>query len=246
MFASDLGIATFTGYDDDGFPLAQYDAHGEDPGVEPIELHHPFGFVSRPRDPDLDKEGNPKEGQACNLFFGAEGDTQHAWLGYDPRFIPNVPKLKKGGSAWYCAAGSFSTFDGEDGTQTTYVPVGNSAHVVSIGVDGNGKAYIGIQHSSGLALTMLEHSITIKNESGNAYVEVNSSGIVLNGNIKLNGATIAGVITSAVPLVKSPTLLALLNTLAAMIDSKGPAPSAAVAAVNAAAAGLPTVALSST
>jgi hypothetical protein len=243
---TEIGIATFSGFDEDGFPLAQYDAHGEKPQVEPVELHHPFGFIARPRDPDLDDEGNPKEGKACNLFFATEGDTLHAWLGYDPRFIPNIPQLKKGGSAQYCAAGSFRVFDGEDGTETLYVPVGDSAHVVTTGIDGSGKPYIGIQHSSGLAITLLEHSVTIKNEAGDAYIEVNSSGITLNGNTKLNGAVIAGTVTAAVPMVKSPALIALLNALAAMIDGKTGAPSTAVAAVAAAAAGLPTVALSST
>src|SRR5262245_46142067 len=114
----EMGSCTFAGYDQDDFPVAQIDAQGHDPKVNPIELHHTFGFASLPRDPDVDGDGQILPGHACNLLVGTEGNTQHAWLGYDPRYLPFVPKLKAGGSAQYCAPGSFRVMDGEDGTET--------------------------------------------------------------------------------------------------------------------------------
>jgi hypothetical protein len=240
-FNWELGVALGSGFDADGFPVAQFDGGGEAPGLESSELHHVFGFAARPRDPEVDKDGQVKPGKACNLFYAAEGDKTHGFLGYDPRFVSLLPKLKPGGAMRYSAPGSFQIFDGEDGTDTLYVPVaGGKAHVQTIGVDGNGDPYIGLEHADGMALMFLKKSAVLKNAAGNAYLEINDDGYVLNGNGKAVGGMVCGDVTAAVPVVKAPTLIALLETLAGMIDAKSGAPSTAVAAVASAAAGLPT------
>lgn len=189
----ELGSCMFTGLDEDGFPVAQFDAQGADPRVSPVELHHPFGFASRPRDPEVDNDGQVLEGKACNMWFATEGNTMHAMLGFDPRFVTTFPKLEKGGSMMYCAPGSFVNMDGDDGTHTTYVPVpGDKAHIITTGVDGNKKPFIGIEHANGMAVTMLENSLVIKNKDGSAYVEVNDSGVTINGNTVINGGATIG------------------------------------------------------
>jgi len=222
-----VGSCLYSGFDEDGYPIAQHDGHGEDPQVAPYELHHTFGFCSRPRDPDVDAQGDPIEGKACVICFARDGNETHGWLCADPRFTAVVPQVKKGGSMRYCAPGSFQVFDGGDGTDTLYVPIqgASKAHVVTTGLDGNGLPYIGIQHADGLAITMLDGSVTIRNATGSAYVEVNGDGVSMNGNLRLNGGLAVGTgstaAAKAVPLVTYLTALeAMLTTIAAAIDAK--------------------------
>jgi hypothetical protein len=245
---TEMGAAVFTGYNVDGFPVVQHDAQGEEPRVDAYELHHQFGFWSMPRDPDADKTGKPIEGKACNLQIGKQGNEIHAWLGYDPRFIPVVPKPKKGGSMRYSAAGSFEIFDGDDGTSTLYVPIPgeDKAHVFTVGIDGNGLPWIGLEHSNGMSLVMLERSITIKNAAGDAYLEINDDGITQNGNSKTVGGLLVGNVASAVALTKVDPLVQLLGLMAAAIDGKLGTPSTTVGLVTAAAAALRTTLLSAT
>lgn len=183
----ELGACVMTDVDEDGVLMAQVDGLGESPRTAPYELHHPFGFASRPLDPETAKDGTLIEGSACNLLVGRDGTEGHAWLAADPRFVQNFPELKKGSSAQYCARRSFDLHDGEDGTKTIYVEVENSAHLVTIGRDGNGDPIIEVVHSEGMALTMFKGKVILKNAAGNAYVEVNDSEIVANGNLRVVG-----------------------------------------------------------
>ena len=216
----ELGAITFTGLDPDGYAIAQHDGQGTAPGVGHYYLEHPFGFISRPRDPDADKSGKPLPGKACSVLIGKSGDETHLFLASDPRFIPNIPQLKKGGAAMYSAPGSFRVLDGDDGTETFYCPVpGGSAHIITSGLDGNQKPFIGIEHSSGLAITMLEGSLVLKNADGSVYIEVNGSQIVLNGNVVLNGGATIGDPVGAQPAAIAPALLAYLQALEANITA---------------------------
>jgi len=219
----ELGTLPWTGLDRDGYPIAQHDGFGDRPGIGAADLHHSFGFVARPRDPDCDPDGKPLSGKACNALIGKMGDETHLWLAYDPRFIPNIPQLKKGGAAMYSAAGSFRVLDGDDGTETFYCPVpGDKAHIITTGLDGNGKPFIGIEHSSGLAITMLEGSVVIKNEDGSAYVEVNDQGVNINGNVRNVGALAVDMATvgpAGTPVVHATPLVQLLVAMAAALDA---------------------------
>ena len=112
--------------DANGFIGIQFDAFGEeDSGMPAVEAHHPFGFMSRPSDPDVDPDGQPKFG--CNVLVGWDGDEAHAWVLADPRTRPKLPALQKGESLQYGAGGNFvrchldgrvSMFTTDDGTPT--------------------------------------------------------------------------------------------------------------------------------
>lgn len=227
MFAGltfDLGIVPWTGHDVDGYPTAQHDGLGKDPGIGAYELHHPFGFISRPRDPDCDQDGKPLQGKACHALIGKIGNDAHIWLASDPRYIPNIPQLKKGGAAMYSAPGSFRVLDGDNGTETFYCPVpGDKAHIHTTGLDGNAKPFIGIEHADGMAMTMLERALVLKNADGSAYIEVNDQGVNINGNARHVGALAVDMATvgdeSAVPGVHAPALIQLLSAIVVALDA---------------------------
>jgi hypothetical protein len=110
----DIGLSVASIYDADGFLGVQVDAYGEQQsGVRDYELHAPFGFLSRPLDPSTDAQAQPVATGACQVLYAMEGGRGHAWLSNDPRVIPLLPKLDKGGSIQYCATlGSFAKFSG--------------------------------------------------------------------------------------------------------------------------------------
>jgi hypothetical protein len=133
-FAWDLGVAMYSEYDADGFLGIQVDVYGEEQsGCPALEAHGHFGFLSRPRDPDPD-------GAGCHALYAWEGNRGHVWLAGDPRVTAKLPRLKKGGSVHYCAAGGYALFDGESGAYTVHVPAGAS---VTIECDGGPKATVG-------------------------------------------------------------------------------------------------------
>lgn len=208
----ELASSLYSGFDVDGQQIAQHDGFGAKPGVGHSELHHPFGFISRPRDPEVDSTGRPLSGKSCSVLVGKIGEETHYWLASDPRYVPKIPQLKKGGAAMYSAAGSFSVLDGEDGTLTTYIPVpGDKAHVITAGLDGADKPFIGIEHANGMAVTMLEHSLVLKNAAGSVYIEIKDDQVVINGNVVCNGGATFGDPAGAKPLALAPLLIAYLN-----------------------------------
>jgi hypothetical protein len=185
----ELGACVLTEYDGDGHLGAQPDGLGPNPRVEPYELHHAAGFESRPQDPELDADGNVIEGKGCTLLMGSIGNENHAWLGADPRFVLSRPPLEKGDVVQYAlrTIPSFDIHKGEDGTKTIYVEVGDSAHVITVGVDGNGDSILSLVHADGMAIIMQHEKVIMKNAAGDAYIEIGASGGVLNGNWQVTG-----------------------------------------------------------
>lgn len=228
----DLGSITYTGLDKDGYQVGQHDGLGEKPKVgSGYELHHAFGFISRPRDPDTDPKGGILPGKACSVLIGKIGNETHLFLASDPRYIPNIPQLKKGGSAVYSAPGSFIVLDGEDGTVTEYIPVpGDKAHILTRGIDGAGKPFIAFEHCDGMAITMLDGSMTLKNNAGDVYIEINAEGVTINGAVKVNGSLIAGDPVGAHPVAIAPLLIAYLSGLEEAVSAAILAVGAGVAA----------------
>ena len=97
----DLGVATFTAYDDDGFIGVQIDAFGEnESGMPPFEALHPYGFASRPDDPEED-------GTGCAALYFYKGNQARAMFMHDPRPMELLPNIQKGESFQYSRYGSF-------------------------------------------------------------------------------------------------------------------------------------------
>lgn len=183
-FRWEYGSITFSAYDEDGFLGVQCDVYGElESGMPPFESLGTYGFANRPPDPS--KDGS------CTVLYFYQGDQAFAIPFGDPRRTRSLPPLKKGSSVQYCDKPSFDLHDGEDGTKTVYVEVGNSAHLMTIGVDGNGDAIYELVHSEGMAVTMLKNKLILKNAAGDAFIELGPDGVVINGNLKVIGSVAA-------------------------------------------------------
>lgn len=185
----ELGSCVLTEFDDDGFLTAQPDGLGDQPRLEPYELHHQAGFASRPVDPEVDGSGKLIQGSGCKLLFSSLGNDNHAWLAADPRYVASYPPLGKGDAVQYAmrTAPSFDIHSAEDGTKTIYVEIDDSAHVITVGKDGNGDALLSLVHADGMAVIMQHEKTIIKNAAGDCYIEINASGGVLNGNWQITG-----------------------------------------------------------
>lgn len=240
MFDFDIGIGTSSAYDGNGFLGVQVQRYGGTASsCPPIELMQPFGFGSRPLDPDVDSTGQPTLG--CNVLYATEGDKLHAWLGPDPRLVAKQPQGAKGSSWMWSATGSLVMLDGEKGTFQVYIPYSNGSKTATITYDLTtpGAESMQLIHGDGMAITMTaggKNSVIIKNKAGNAYVEINDDGIVLNGNSKINGGAVLGDPVSALPVAIAAPLeawaaqvtTALTAIAAAMKVSAGGTAAAAI------------------
>lgn len=212
----------------DGFTHVQPDAYGETrAGVEGAEQQHSFGFMARPIDPEKDADGGILPEKSCALLFGQDGNSLHAWNGMDPRYIPNIPELRKGENVRYGGNNSVGpAFDhiDENGSRIIYVPVEvgsdgvpTTAHQLAIGKDGNGAASVTLQHSDGMAQMMFEGKNVMRNIDGTVYIELSATEAIINGNTKLNGAIVLGnqgSVTVPIP-VPAPAVLTRFPELAA-------------------------------
>lgn len=237
----DIGVALLSTYDDDKFLGIQVDAFGEEQsGVVPYEAHSPHGIISRPHD--------PTEDGACQVLYAMEAGRGHAWVQSDPRVIPLLPPIKKGGFAFYggnIKGPAFTNIDGETNSMTTYVPyrfdasgTPQKAMLFDINVNIEGNEAISLIHGSGAALTFVEQagsvSAVLKNAKGDAYVEVNDDGIILNGNVTVQGGFNSGGPESAMEVALADPLIGVLTQLINI-----------VAAINASTTGAPAAALTS-
>jgi len=104
----DFGQAILSEYDEHGFIGLQIDHYGDNAGGQSAEAHFPYGFLSRPLDPDNDPQGQPS---GATALWWYEGDRIHAMPLCDPRVMPKLPQLGKGGSMQYGATGSHVLID---------------------------------------------------------------------------------------------------------------------------------------
>lgn len=211
----DISTIQWSGRDDDGFPIAQFEGYGNDGGY-PYPVHHQYGYYSRPHD--------PIENTACTVFFAKDGDERFGFLGVDPRFIQDVPLPSKGGNVRYVAFPdgddyriAWSDFSGDDGTWRLYIPTGDSSAIsVVFGKDGAGNPTIEIVQDDGAAVILHGGSVVLRSPSGGNYVQVSDSGIVLKGPIsQVGGLTTPG----GIPLVKGPEFLNWMRSVSQTLVS---------------------------
>lgn len=236
----DLYTAALSDLDGDGFVGVQLDLYGEqEAGGPPAELHSPYGFLSRPLDPDTDADGNATLG--CQALVADEGGTRHAWLGSDPRIIPILPSLKKGESLLYGPKGQFvrmhadgrvSLFTTDDGTMT-----GNT---VAMEVRPDGFRWIcpwgkitfdatgfHVLHSSGARLDLgAIGGLPAPLDSLASYATMGAAMVSVEGSVVSLG-TDAG---ATEPAAKAQTVLAVLGALTTAVSALQTAVAAIAAA----------------
>lgn len=219
----DFGTVTLT-TNEAGFIGYQVDNYGEEEGGGADHDHfQPFGFLSRPLDPDAD--GN---GAAC--IYLRRGNETVVLPGYDARAIEKLPVLKKGASVQHNSLGGFAHFenDGTNSTWTCYVPVDFDADgtptkvcLVQVGKDVNNKVSILLMHANGHRIELgdatTNNQILLMNSAGNAWIGVDDDGPILNGNMKMTGNMGPGALLQAWMAAVS----AALTTLGAPV---GPPP----------------------
>lgn len=225
----DFGICTDSGFDEDGHPeigADHYGPPGEASGAKGAHIH-PFGFDSRPLDPDPQPDGAARTG--CGMLRFNDGDRISAMPIDDPRVVAKLPKLRKGGSRQYCAAGSFAIFDGEDpakkdraGGYTLGVKYGTKSHVLSMACRKDGKEEVSLKHGEGhgvVATAGGKRSALLRNAAGDAYFETNDSGNVINGKTKVQGGMAVGDPGAAQPVALAAPLIALLQQLIGLLTT---------------------------
>lgn len=207
-----------------GLQLKGFSAPGESIGW--YDFQQTFGFASRPLDATISPDDSVEGCLVFKVDAGRKGGM--AWLGSDPRLVNKCPPMSRGSSAQWNARQAFSLLDYDSNTHTTYVPVEfdgsgtpTKAHLIQVGVDANGKKVIDMRHCDGMAIVMLENSVVIKNAAGDAYLELNADGVVLNGNTKVVGGLDVGG-SGAQPLVNGTAFNIALATMAAALSNLTP------------------------
>ena len=113
-----------------GAPEGVSGGPGGGPGMVPL---HPSGFISRPRDPDVDADGTPSAGASCVYFY--YGDQGFALPLSDPRLVSVLPSVAKGGALLYADLGGLRvatlTMSGDDGAVDVTVPTGAVIRLVA-------------------------------------------------------------------------------------------------------------------
>jgi hypothetical protein len=230
-----LATAITTGYSSDAWLGVQVDPFGgDDAGEAAYQVVGTYGFLSRPLQP----EGS----EGALVLTGRDGHDGFAWIGHDPRDVERLPQLTEGSSAQYNARGAFAVLEYETETYTVYQPVEENAkaHCLTMGYDSNEKLFIGLMHALGFALLMTEDALVLKNKAGDSYIEINATGITLNGNTKLVGGTDIGG-TGGQPVINATLFATWWAALASAVTAQGAAPLTGAtlgAALQAATAGL--------
>jgi hypothetical protein len=203
----DVAPIVRTAYDPNGFLCLQIDYGGTDDAASHLlEVHHTYGFVSRPR--DADGKGG------ASAFVLEEGDVGHAILSYDPRDAGKAPQLEPGSAAMYSATGAFVHLDGASGDLTVYVPApgGGGAHLLTLS---QGTGAVTFAHAEGMAVIMYEKTLSLRSDTGKASLHLKGGDVTVVGNLVVSGvAPVGGVPTFVtVPILdalgKIDTALAL-------------------------------------
>lgn len=227
MIGWEFRFCVFTERTPEGFLRLTADPYGDaQGGGTPLESASPFGFLSRPRDPDVDGDGAPLAAGAAGLLVLEHGGHDYAIPTQDPRFAAKLPEVKKGGSMQYAITAegkaAFSLFDGDHGTWQVYVPHGETASTIAIDTRDSAKASIQLQHGAGMGITLEaggKHPVIIRNRTNTVAIVVNDDEVIVNsGVVRIQGGVVMGG-EAAKPLVTAELIAwitgALLPKLAA-------------------------------
>jgi hypothetical protein len=214
-----LHRVTYSEVDDNGFVGIQFDGFGEErSGIPAIEVHHPFGLMANPPEPD------PNGEFSCDVLIGYDGDQPHAWLYSDPRSRVVLPIIKRGETLLYGFAGNMvrmhddgriSIFTTDDATPNgktialQIMPTGLlfSAPWGKITFDATG---FHVLHSSGAAIDLgAIGGLPAPLNAISSYVKLTACSAQTEATIIANGTT-AG---TTEPVAKATTLLTVLGTL---------------------------------
>lgn len=125
----------------------------------------------------------------------APGPGTFAFVGYGGGFHSLTPVAKA------------SDPSGGGTIQTLYCPfdfnaqgVAQKAHTVMLDPT-PGNESVMIVHAEGMAITMFDGALVMKNAAGDATITLDADGIKLNGQVQINGGLIVGEPANAVPLL---------------------------------------------
>ena len=148
-FDIELSVGARHGYDayDDGTSLPwTQEAPIDDGQAMPSAAHHPFGFMGRPRDRDVNADGSTANGNY--LLYASGGDKTWCFNLDDVRRTLKLPQVDPGGSLWYADVDdAYGVWDGTGNLKfklplgkTFTVDVGNgiTVEVSSSGVNVKG------------------------------------------------------------------------------------------------------------
>lgn len=188
-------------------------AQGMDPttgeGSTGEALFGQIGIVARPRAPSADGH--------AEVISARTGDGLQPIAGRDLRLNSRVNPADGEIDLVSYGGGFLSLADNADGKGTTAVLFApalktdgtvDKAHAVTLDTSAANLS-LSLVHALGMALLLTkEKSVILKNAAGDAYLQIDDSGITLNGNVKLNGGIVAGSIVSAQPLLQSVDMMA--------------------------------------
>lgn len=148
-----------------------------DGAVEPIYARTEDGMIPiAARDPRLNAKTNPKDGEVMLVQ-------------YHGGFVSLKPN---------------SANDGTD--VTIYAPKSDGSKASAISIDTtNANSNITLMHDSGVSVQLADGKILLMNRNGDAYIELNDDGVVINGNVSVNGSMVVGNMSLPDPL-KVPVL----------------------------------------
>lgn len=196
MMVFDYALSVFSEFKDRALQIAVDllgDAgEGSGRGLQSLQ---PLGILARPNDPDVDSDGTPTKG--AGVLYGWSGHEGFAIPTTDPRILSKIPELPKGSTVLYACNGSLIYMDGQTGDVTHLVPYKegstDKAHAFTFDI---ANKSVQLRHGDGMGIAITaggKNSVVINNKAGDAYVEVNDDGAVINGaKVTINGGVLAG------------------------------------------------------
>lgn len=209
-----------TTYDANGFLGVQFDGYGDTgAGLVDVEVFRPIGIFGRPPAAALDANGEVTfTSWALSLWDG--DDLTGALVLNDPRVQSKLPEVsEEGGAGLHGFDGAWCLFDSEKHTYTLYQPIEfdssgtpTKAHLLTIGLDGNGTPIVELVHANGQSVTMLGDAFVLSSNDGSSRFELGAGGaITAVGNMQCTGGIAAGALP--LPLLKAAPAISHLGTV---------------------------------